>query len=300
MDDATNSAAAPDAALRTSPVGTPAHAHPASVLSGAARRVGRLVWGLSAVMLALVALLAPAAAFFAAGIWAAVTYVSTARALVEFVRRYDLNSAFARLDALDAAARVGLVSAGYFAVLCSTTVLAAGILGRGRTRTFLLVGLVLLVPSALAFSLGARLTADVLGTRFGVGAAGLSALFVYALLDAVILGTLLVDTRRRRGQARRRRLRPSRGTDGPASHATTGRVTPMLRFGPSRPIDATLPRDVPDEPEPVVPQLQLASDPSIVSAVAEVAHQPARDAPEPEDAEAPPLAGVGAQTPPGA
>ncbi len=297
MNDATQGPAPPDDALGTPPLGTPVRATAGSVHMPAARRIGRAVWIQATVMLVLVGLVGPAASFFAAGIWAAVTYLSTARALLDLLQRYDLTGAFARLDALDAATRVGLVSAGYFAVLCSTIVLAAGILGRGRTHTYLLPGLALLIPSALIFSLGARLTADVVESRYGVATPALSALFMYALFDALLLGTLLVDTRPRRGRAIGRRMWVRRWAGTAAAHTQmrTMRSAPVLRFGPSHLPDAPLSDAAPAES--ATPQSQPASEPSVVSGASS---EPTQHAPEPEGADAQPLAGIGAPTPPAA
>ena len=72
----------------------------------------------------------------------------------------------------------------------------------------------------------------------------------------------------------------------------------MIRFGPAQPLNAPLPQDAPDElDEEASPQLQLASEPSILIGAVD---EPARNAPAPEDASAQPVAGVGTPTPPGA
>src|SRR5216683_1653835 len=76
------------------------------------------------------------AVFAVAGCWAVFTFASTLYTVWRLLEHWQLAEVFARLDILDAADRVAVASAGYFAVFFALVVLFAGLLGRRGQRLF--------------------------------------------------------------------------------------------------------------------------------------------------------------------
>ncbi len=180
-------------------------------------------------------LFAPAIVFAVAGCWAVFTFANTLYTVWRLLEHWQLAEVFARLDILDAADRVAVASAGYFAVFFALVVLFAGLLGRRGQRLFLLPGLLFVIPSTALFGTGARLTGEELATRWGFSGLLQTALTLYVLLDAVILAAYLTDLRPRR---RRRALRRGgRQSTRPALKRDSAPL-PVVRFGPSAPLDA--------------------------------------------------------------
>src|SRR6516162_3633473 len=122
-------------------------------------RAARALLGYAAAAAVLLLLLAPPVAILIMGVWSSLAYVAALRMLYLHVLRYDLTATLLSLGALADAAGVGVLCAAFFALLFSTMVLMAGLLGSGWWRTSLVPGLVLTVCSGLAFGLGAHLTA---------------------------------------------------------------------------------------------------------------------------------------------
>src|SRR5258708_38954184 len=99
-------------------------------------------------------LFAPAIVFAVAGCWAAFTFANTLYTVWHLLEHWQLPEVFARLDILDAADRVAVASAGYFALFFALVVLFAGLLGRHRQRLFLLPCLLFVIPSTALFGMG--------------------------------------------------------------------------------------------------------------------------------------------------
>jgi len=180
-------------------------------------------------------LFAPAIVFAVAGCWAVFTFANTLYTVWHLLENWQLPEVFARLDILDAADRVAVVSAGYFALFFALVVLFAGLLGRHGQRLFLLPGLLFVIPSTALFGMGARLTGEELAARWGFSGLLLSALTLYALLDAIVLAAYLTDLRPRRRLRTVRR--GGRQSDRPALKHDSAPLA-VVRFGPSAPLDA--------------------------------------------------------------
>src|SRR5260221_8610921 len=198
-------------------------------------------------------LFAPATVLAVAGCWAVFTFANTLYTVWRLLENWQLPEVFARLDILDAADRVAVASAGYFALFFALVVLFAGLLGRHGQRLFLLPGLLFVIPSTALFGMGARLTGEELAARWGFSGLLLSALTLYALLDAIVLAAYLTDLRpRRRRRTVRRRGRQS---DRPALKHESAPLA-VVRFGPSAPLAAvhtaveSVPESVSDEAAP--------------------------------------------------
>jgi hypothetical protein len=198
-------------------------------------------------------LFAPAIVFAVAGCWAVFTFANTLYTVWRLLEHWQLAEVFARLDIFDAADRVAVASAGYFALFFALVVLFAGLLGRRGQRLFLLPGLLFVIPSTALFGMGARLTGEELAARWGFSSLLLTALTLYALLDAIVLAAYLTDLRpRRRGRAVRRGGRQS---DRPALKHDSAPLA-VVRFGPSAPLAAvhtaveSVPESVSDEAAP--------------------------------------------------
>jgi hypothetical protein len=180
-------------------------------------------------------LFAPAIVFVVAGCWAVFTFANTLYTVWRLLEHWQLAEVFARLDILDAADRVAVASAGYFALFFALVVLFAGLLGRRGQRLFLLPGLLFVIPSTALFGMGARLTGEELAARWGFSGPLQIALTLYALLDAIVLAAYLTDLRpRRRLRALRR---DGRQSDRPTLKLDSAPV-PVVRFGPSAPLAA--------------------------------------------------------------
>jgi hypothetical protein len=195
-------------------------------------RAAHTLLGYAAAAVVLLLLLAPPVAILIMGLWSSLAYVAALRMLYLHVVRYDLTASLSSLGALADAAGVGVLSAAYFALLFSTMVLMAGLLGSGWWRTSLAPGLVLTVFSGLAFGLGAHLTAAGAGARLGIAPGVEAALTLYALFDALVLSAVLVDMRPPSRHAHRRRWARSRARVDTPPIAST--VIPIaVRFGPT-------------------------------------------------------------------
>src|SRR5579884_4078674 len=173
-----------------------------------------------------VALFAPPAICLVAGVWALVSYVRSLYQIWGLFSHWQLDTVYQRLQATDLSARVGLASGAYFALLLALIVVVAGLLGRRWTRLFLLPGLLLALPAGLLFLVGAEAANVALTGGKGWQSVAASALFAYALCDAVALAALLADVRPRR----RRRRQPSRPR--PAVTPAPMPQLPLVRFGP--------------------------------------------------------------------
>jgi len=201
-------------------------------------------------------LFAPAIVFAVAGCWAVFTFANTLYTVWHLLENWQLPEVFARLDILDAADRVAVASAGYFALFFALVVLFAGLLGRHGQRLFLLPGLLFVIPSTALFGMGARLTGEKLAARWGFSGLLLSALTLYALLDAIVLAAYLTDLRPRRRLRTVRR--GGRQSDRPALKHDSAPLA-VVRFGPSAPLAAvhseveSVPESVSDEAAPPAP-----------------------------------------------
>src|SRR5260370_37374081 len=103
-----------------------------------------LTTAVAAVTLAI--LFAPAIVFAVAGCWAVFTLANTLYTVWRLLEHWQLAEGFARLDIRDAADRVAVASAGYFALFFALGVLFAGVLARRRQRLLLLPGLLFVIP----------------------------------------------------------------------------------------------------------------------------------------------------------
>lgn len=167
--------------------------------------------GFSAALVADVAvalLFLPPVAFALAGLWGLIAYARALYAAWHVLTHWQLDAFFARLSAVDFAARVGLAGGAYVALLLALIVVFAGLLGRGPRRLFLLPGVVLAAPAAALFLFAAEATLEEVAARLHLPAALAPLLTAYALVDAVVLAALLLDLRPRR--RRRRGSRPLR------------------------------------------------------------------------------------------
>jgi hypothetical protein len=259
-------------------------------------RTGRTLATIAATGITFVVLAGPAVLLLGAGAWAGVTYVRTLHALIDLVQQYQIPAALDRLDAVNVSAGVAFLSAGYYAVLFSTMVLVAGLLAHSWRRILLLLGLLLIVPSVLFFGVGALLTRDGITARLALPSLAWVAVTLYALVDAVLLGTVLVDPhprRRRRPHGRlRSRFRPAAQTTvrpvryGPAEQtaAPSAPADAALEPDPARlpaPTAAALP------PEPARPLTGVAVADTVGTALAEAVdtqadvqeHPPSRTSP---------------------
>jgi hypothetical protein len=225
----------------------------------------------------LVILFAPAIVFAVAGCWAVFTFANTLYTVWRLLEHWQLPEVFARLDILDAADRVALASAGYFALFFALVVLFAGLLGRHGQRLFLLPGLLFVIPSTALFGMGARLTGEELAARWGFSGLLPTALTLYALLDAIVLAAYLTDLRPRRRP--RAVLRRGPQSDRPALKHDSAPLA-VVCFGPSAPLDAvhteveSVPESVSGEAAPPAPPAD--SVPFVVS-------KAPTEAPLPED-----------------
>lgn len=150
----------------------------------------------------------PPVAFVLAGLWGLIAYARALYAAWHVLTHWQLDAFFARLSAVDFAARVGLSGGAYVALLLALIVVFAGLLGRGHRRLFLLPGVVLAAPAAALFLFAAEATHEEVAARLHLPAALAPLFTAYALLDAVVLAALLLDLRPRR--RRRRASRPLR------------------------------------------------------------------------------------------
>ncbi|HZC78541.1 MAG TPA: hypothetical protein VE258_12385, partial [Ktedonobacterales bacterium] len=216
-----------------------------AVFAASAWHALRAALSTAAAAATLAILFAPAIVFAVAGCWAVFTFANTLYTVWRLLQHWQLAEVFARLDILDAANRVAVASAGYFALFFALVVLFAGLLGRHGQRLFLLPGLLFVIPSTALFGMGARLTGEELAARWGFSSWLLTTLTLYALLDAIILAAYLTDLRPRR---RRRVLRRGgRQSDRPALKRDSAPL-PVVRFGPAAPLDAVH-DEVGSEPE---------------------------------------------------
>lgn len=263
MDDAAPSG---DVTLPVQPMPVPESGAPAEPRTGMlgmvlpragddihmARAIARHVLGEIAVwavvVLMLVLLLAPATVFLVAGCWAIVTYITSAATLYQLLMSWRIADMLGPLRALDMAGRVAATSAGFYALICGLLVLVAGMLGKRWRRLFLVPGIILTVPGALAFFFALRLTIDAISAGNPISPVAQTGLTIYLLLDAVAVAAFLVDLRPkpRRASPRRQRRRVKRekreGGDGDAQAEEPGQaepgneaapaVLPLVHFGP--------------------------------------------------------------------
>ena len=178
------------------------------------------------------ALLAPVLGFAVAGGWALYTYAHTLATLWQNVKSYQLANLSPSLHTLDLAARVGLASAGYFALLSALIVLMAGLLGTRWHHLYLFPGVTFTLPSALAFFLGLTLSLNTLGAPHGISSLARIALLVYLLLDVILLAAALVDV-----SPRKRRARHARRAGAERRRTPSAPLAPV-HFGPSGPLAA--------------------------------------------------------------
>lgn len=256
----------------------PAGAAPVGRARAYATRLARFLVNGALTVAALVGLLGPAVVFLVALSWSAVTYARSLSLLVGFVQARNFGALGPQLRLLNIAARLTLLSAGYFALVFSLIVVYAGVLGRRRQRTLLIPGLLLLVPSTIAYMLGALLTAETTSALTGAPLQALAAGFLYVLFDAFALGVLLADVRapvrRARRFMRRRRyflwqrmpyysrrlhsryavfreaLRPEESAGGPVVEPVANSVTDRLPPTPADRLDIGTPTPAPSEDVP--------------------------------------------------
>jgi uncharacterized membrane protein YjjB (DUF3815 family) len=173
-----------------------------------------------------VALFAPPVLFLVAGGWALVSYLRSLYQMWGLFSHWQLDAVYQRLQATDLAARVGLASGSYFALLLALIVVVAGLLGRHWTRLFLLPGLLLAIPAGLLYLVGSEAANVALTGGRGWQSLAATLLIAYALFDALTLAALLADLRPRR----RRRRQTSRPL--PAATPAPMPQLPLVRFGP--------------------------------------------------------------------
>lgn len=159
------------------------------------RRLLRFVVNGAIVGCALLAMLGPAVVFLIALSWSLVTYIRSISLLVDLIHARNFGALGPQLHLLNVAARITLLSAGFFALVFALIVVYAGVLGRRGQRALLIPGLALVVPSIIAYLLGSALTGITVSPAMGIPLEGLAVFFVYVLFDAFALGVLLADTR---------------------------------------------------------------------------------------------------------
>jgi hypothetical protein len=160
------------------------------------RRFARTVVNGVVAGVALLGVLGPAVILLVALSWGVVTYVRTVALLVDIVHARDFAALGPQLHELNLAARLALLSAGYFALVFSLIVVYAGVLAGRRRRVALIPGLLLAIPSLAAYLLGAVLSSVSVNAETGIPIAAQAVFFLYVLFDAIALGALLADTRR--------------------------------------------------------------------------------------------------------
>ncbi len=98
------------------------------------------------------------------------------------------------LNSLDIAARAGFLAIGYLALIFALIALMAGLFGRGWGRLFILPGAAFSATALALLGIGA-VFAPPLVHLLPVPAAWLIPLAMYALVDAVLVSSVLVDVR---------------------------------------------------------------------------------------------------------
>lgn len=175
----------------------------------AGRRLIRYVVNGAIVGAAILALFGPAVVFLVAMSWGVITYARSIVLLVDLVHARNFGALGPQLHQLNLAARFMLLSAGYFALVFSLIVVYVGVLGRRRRRALLIPGVGLVVPSIIAYLLGAVLSGAAVSDGLGLPLWALAAFFLYVLFDTIALGALLADTRAPARRVRRF-IRPRR------------------------------------------------------------------------------------------
>lgn len=148
-------------------------------------------------------LLGPVVLFLIALTWGVFTSARSVVLLVGIVHARDFAALGPRLHLLNIAARLTLLSSGYFALVFSLIVLYAGALRRIGRRASLIPGVLLTLPSTVAYLIGAVLTGASVATATGIPIQVQALFFLYVFFDAFALGVLLADTRRPAHRARR-------------------------------------------------------------------------------------------------
>lgn len=180
-------------------------------------------------------LILPSICVLLAALCAAVVAVGSLVALIHRLVSLQFTEAVDQLPALDAAARVLLAAAGYFALLFAIRAIAAGMHAQGWERLRILAAVLLALPSAWLF---------VAGTGLAASTAPLSALpsdvwrvVVLALLTQLIALAVLTarEPIRTTLLAKTSRWASGRGArlSQPLTLDTPTPPMPMVRFGPS-------------------------------------------------------------------
>jgi hypothetical protein len=223
--------------------------------------------------------LLPLVALLAAGMWAAVTFVSEIPGVADKFRAGDFPAVIRGLSTLDLAGRTGFFSASYFLLLLALVVFFVGLLGRRRQHFFLIPGVVLAVLGVGGFIVAAQFLFASLHVAPLASATSRRLVVSYVAIDAVMLAALLADlrpSRRARRRHARERERLLRMTEG----APTQVIAP-IGWGP--PAVATI--------ESSGSELEPEGTPSVSSAApapeTDSADQAAADVPATEHAVAP-------------
>jgi hypothetical protein len=187
--------------------------------------VGTVAGGLATALL-FVLLFLPPAVLAVVSAWAAAVGIQALWAMAQLLQTWRVGDLLGQLPSLDAASRLALLGASFFAVIFALVVFLGGAFARGRRQLFLVLGVLLATPSLIIFVQSGR-TAGVLLTELGLPLFAQVLLFAYLLLDALLIALLLTDARPR--YRRGSRVAHRRG-----------------RFAPSRPLEAAKPEPRPD------------------------------------------------------
>lgn len=192
----------------------------------------------TAIVAGLVVVVAPPIALVAGALGAAVVGVPSLVGALQRLLGGQVEQLPPYLATLDAATRVILVAAGFFALTYALVALFGGIAARGWRRLYLAPGLLLTVATMFCTAFAMRLLFDAAMWQ-GIPPAVSLPLTGYVVADAIALAALLTDTRTggseigRIGRMAHRRRDTSRALPAPA--------LPLVRFAPSAPLDPVAP-----------------------------------------------------------
>ena len=140
--------------------------------------------------------IAPLAAAIVA-LWATGTALITLTRLITLAREGQALTSPTTpglLRSLDIAARAGFLAIGYLALIFALIALMAGLLGRGWGRLFILPGVVFSATALALIGVGVAFAAPLVNL-LPIPAAWLIPLAMYALVDAILVSSVLVDVR---------------------------------------------------------------------------------------------------------
>lgn len=179
----------------------PPGGHPNPLIRLGARAL--LVLFVLAAGAALLAVALPTLVIAVGGMLALVRAVGALLSLPMLVQTWQIDRISAQAQTFDDAGAIGLVSAGYFALLFALTLAWGALRGPGWRRLYAVPAVVVGIPALAMFALGVALAAPVvLAGRLPLALA--TPLAVYAVLSAVLVSAWVAEGRPgSRGQVRR-------------------------------------------------------------------------------------------------